>query len=169
MTTSIRQAVPRDGEAIAALWHRGWRDGHLGHVPAALLPHRQAADFRARVPAQIPFTAVAAAGAEVIGFVTVRGDEVEQLYVAAPARGTGTAAALLSHGERVVAATHGRAWLAVAGGNARARRFYERRGWSDAGPVDYAAATAGGEAVLVPCRRYEKAVARVALIDGRAS
>ena len=34
-------------------------------------------------------------------------------------------------------------------------RFYERSGWSDAGPVDYESQTAAG-IVIVPCRRYEK-------------
>jgi hypothetical protein len=58
--------------------------------------------------------------------------------------------------ERVGAAGHVSAWLAVVPGNARARRFYERRGWADDGPFDYLAP--GG--IAVPCRRYVKRVAR---------
>ncbi len=68
-------------------------------------------------------------------------DEVEQVYVDASARGSGTAATLLDRGEEIVAATYDRAWLAVVAGNVRARRFYERRGWVDAGPFDYSAET----------------------------
>lgn len=49
------------------------------------------------------------------------------------------------------------AWLSVAVGNARARRFYERSGWTDAAPIDYRAEIAGGT-LPVPCRRYEKRV-----------
>lgn len=155
--TRRRDAPSRDradGDDIAAIWHTGWRDGHLGHVPDAVPPHRTLADFHRRVPAQIPHTTVADTGGRVVGFVTVRDDEVEQVYVTGAARGTGTASALLRYGEQAVATRHDRAWLAVVEGNARARRFYEREGWVDRGPVDYAAATADGG--TVPCRRYEK-------------
>jgi hypothetical protein len=50
---------------------------------------------------------------------------------------------------------HATAWLAVVAGNARARRFYERRGWSDTGPFNYAAAGEDGP-ISVPSRRYVK-------------
>ena len=112
-------------------------------------------DFRERVPPRIPKTTVATIAAGIIGFVTVHDDEVEQLYVAESARGGGAAGALLRHGEQVIAASFDVAWLAVATGNARARRFYARSGWSDAGAFDYAAEISGGT-VLVPCHRYEK-------------
>jgi GNAT superfamily N-acetyltransferase len=88
----------------------------------------------------------------------VVGDEVEQVYVASEHRGTGLAAALLEEAERLVAANgHRRAWLAVAPGNARARRFYERSGWTDEGLFDYPAATADGP-MPVPCHLYVKDV-----------
>jgi putative acetyltransferase len=100
---------------------------------------------------------VATVGSAPVGFVTVHDDELEQLFVAASARGTGIAEALLRHGERVIAATHDVAWLAVAAGNARARRFYEKSGWTDAAGFDYPAEIEGGT-LLVPCRRYERRV-----------
>ena len=56
----------------------------------------------------------------VIGFVTVHNDEVEQMYVAAEARGGGTATALLQHAEEVIVEKFDLAWLAVVAGNARA-------------------------------------------------
>jgi GNAT superfamily N-acetyltransferase len=99
---------------------------------------------------------VALVGGEIAGFVLVAGDEVEQVYVAAAHRGTGVAGALMAEAERQVCANgHSRGWLAVVAGNARARRFYERSGWSDEGPFDYEAATERGT-VAVPCRRYVK-------------
>ena len=58
---------------------------------------------------------------------------------------------------RVRANGHRRAWLAVVAGNARARAFYERAGWVDEGPFEYAAAAEDG-AITVPCRRYAKAL-----------
>ena len=158
---ALRPAVPGDAEAIAAVWHAGWADGHLGHVPDALAAHRRLDDFRRRVPARLPETTVAVAGGRVVGFVMLHGDEVEQVYVARDARGTGAADALLARGEEEVARRAPVAWLAVAPGNARARRFYERNGWTDAGPFDYAAEVEGGT-MVVPCRRYVKRVARVA-------
>ncbi|MEV0157415.1 GNAT family N-acetyltransferase [Micromonospora sp. NPDC050686] len=160
----LRPARPDDAEAIAVLWHQGWRDGHAGHVPAELYRHRRLADFRDRVPPRLPATTVGTLGARVVGFVTVSDDEVEQVYVAGPARGTGVADTLLTTGERAVAERFDIAWLAVAVGNTRARRFYARRGWHDAAALDYRAEAGtggpdrGATTVTVACRRYEKRV-----------
>jgi GNAT superfamily N-acetyltransferase len=64
-------------------------------------------------------------------------DEVEQVYVAAPHRGTGVAGVLMREAERQVRANgHSKGWLAVVAGNARARAFYERAGWHDEGPFE---------------------------------
>jgi len=154
---TLRPAVADDVDAIAEVWHQGWRDGHLGHVPDALLPHRGLVHFRERVPPRIPTTTVATIGATVVGFVTVHDDEAEQVYVAASARGGGVANMLLRHAEQVIAERYDTAWLAVVAGNARARRFYEKSGWRDAGGFDYGAEIRGGT-IPVPSRRYEKRV-----------
>lgn len=152
----IRAATSTDVPAIARIWHEGWADGHAGHVPEELYQHRTAETYPPRVLERIGSTWLAERDGVALGFVVVIDDEVEQVYVDAPARGTGIAAHLLEYAERVVAeAGHGRAWLAVVSGNARARAFYERAGWHDAGSFDYEAETAAGF-VLVPCRRYEK-------------
>ena len=153
----LRAATLDDVERIAALWHDGWIDGHLGRVPEVLYAHRGRESFLQRVPPRIPSTTVAALGGEIVGFVTVQDDEVEQLYVAASARGGGVAGILLRHGEHVIAEHYATAWLAVVVGNARARRFYAREGWSDAAALDYPAETAAGP-FIIPCRRYEKRV-----------
>jgi ribosomal protein S18 acetylase RimI-like enzyme len=153
----LRPADARDRDAIAEIWLRGWRDGHVGHVPQALLQYRRLEDFLERVPARLPVTTVAVRDGQVIGFVMVLDDEVEQVYVAEVARGSGAADALLSHAERTVAARFEVAWLAVAAGNTRARRFYERQGWRDAEGFEYAAHIPGGT-FPVPCRRYERRV-----------
>ena len=155
----LRAATPDDVEAIARLWHQGWRDGHLGHVPEALEPHRTLAHFRLRVPPRVRRTTVATTADDIVGFVTAHHDEVEQLFVAQGARGGGVADALLRHAEQVIAAGFEVAWLAVVAGNARARRFYERNGWRDAGGFDYGAEIEGGT-LLVPSRRYEKGMTR---------
>lgn len=169
MTNTLRPADPHDADVLAPLWHRGWREGHLDHVPDALLGYRRPEDFRRRAPGLIPHTTVATDGARIVGFVTVRDDEVDQLYVDAPARGTGAADALLALAERTIGSAHPRAWLAVVAGNTRARRFYERAGWRDAGPLAHRAPTADGGIVIVPSRRYEKAVDLATLTPSRAA
>jgi GNAT superfamily N-acetyltransferase len=97
-------------------------------------------------------------GSAIAGFVVVIEDEVEQLYVSAAHRGKGVAGVLIDEAERQIAAAgHAQAWLAVVPGNARARAFYEKSGWRDEGPFDYAAEAERGT-IAVPCLRYTKAV-----------
>jgi GNAT superfamily N-acetyltransferase len=155
-TPMVRPAVTADVPAIATIWHDGWRDGHLGNVPDALVAVRTPESFWTRAAARVADTTVAVDANGVAGFVMVVGDEVEQVYVAADRRGTGVAGILLSEADRLVAGNgHERAWLAVAPGNERARRFYERSGWIDDGPFTYAASTSNGT-VDVPVHRYVK-------------
>jgi GNAT superfamily N-acetyltransferase len=154
----IRAANESDVDDIARIWQEGWADGHAGHVPEELYRHRTPETYPPRVIERIGATWLAERDGAALGFVVVIGDEVEQVYVDAAARGTGVAALLLEHAEHVIAGSgHERAWLAVVSGNVRARAFYERAGWHDAGAFDYEAETASGF-VLVPCRRYEKSL-----------
>jgi GNAT superfamily N-acetyltransferase len=153
---TLRQATADDVPKIAEIWHLGWRDGHLGFVPQELVAARHQDSFWTRAAQRINDTTVAVIDGDVAGLVMVVGDEVEQVYVAASHRGTGVADMLLTEAERQVArAGHATAWLAVVAGNTRARRFYERRGWADAGPFTYAAAGQDGP-ISVPARRYVK-------------
>jgi ribosomal protein S18 acetylase RimI-like enzyme len=153
---TIRPAQPADAPAVAEIWRSGWRDGHLGHVPDELLTVRTDSSFDIRAGERTADTAVAVVGGAVAGFVMVVDDEVEQVYVARAHRGTAVAPALLAEGERLVGSGgHERAWLAVVGGNTRARRFYERNGWVDEGPFDHRAEGPAGP-IHVPAHRYVK-------------
>ena len=155
---NLRRGSRRDAGAVAEIWRLGWRDGHLGLVPGELVEARTDESFRARAAERISEMTVAVVDGEIVGFVLVVTDEVEQVYVSASHRGTGVADALMGEAERQVRANgHTTAWLAVVADNARARAFYERAGWRDEGPFDYAAATADGP-IAVPCRRYTKRV-----------
>jgi GNAT superfamily N-acetyltransferase len=150
----LRGASSDDVEAVASIWRDGWPDGHLGNVPDELVAARTAESFSSRAAQRVGDTVVAVVGGAVAGFVMVVDDEVEQVYVSSRHRGTGVAAALLGEAERRVRTNgHERAWLAVVAGNARARRFYERMGWTDEGAFDYPAANSGST-VPVPCQRY---------------
>ena len=154
MKVALRPATPADAESVANIWLNGWRDGHLGHVPDELVAVRTPESFATRALQRVDDTVVATVDNEVAGFIMVVGDEVEQVYVSSDHRGSGVAAALLTEAERLVGANgHTRAWLAVATGNARARRFYERRGWIDEGQFDYPAA-----GIAVDVHRYVKQV-----------
>lgn len=157
--TSIRAATAEDMAAVADLWHAGWHDGHAGHVPDGLTAARTLTAFHERTPSRVADTTVAVGeAAGLLGFVMVVGEEVEQVFVAPAARGTAVAGVLLDEAERQVAASgHEEAWLAVVTGNARARRFYEKRGWRDEGDLPYEV-VAGGETFVSPCRRYVKRV-----------
>ena len=86
----------------------------------------------------------------------LKGDELYQLYVSAEARGTGAAAALMADAEsRLAGGGVELAWLACAGGNERAARFYEKCGWCRAGTVTYQPDAANGAPAL-EVWRYEK-------------
>jgi len=150
----LRRGNEQDARDIAEIWHLGWQDGHQGFVPQELLTTRTEESFRARASKRAGEATLAVVSGAVAGFVIVVDDEVEQLYVAAHYRGTGVADALMREAERQVRANgHCKAWLAVVAGNARARAFYERAGWHDEGPFEYAAAAENGT-ILVPCHRY---------------
>ncbi|KRF36184.1 GNAT family N-acetyltransferase [Nocardioides sp. Soil805] len=163
MTPVLRPATADDADQVAAVFHRGWHDGHRGHVPDGLTQRRTPEAFGARVAlriAETTDTTVAEVDGVVAGFVMVSGDEVEQVYVDRAWRGTGLAEVLLDEAERQVAeAGHPTAWLAVVVGNARARSFYARRGWRDEGDLPYEV-VALGERFTSPCRRYVKDLAR---------
>jgi GNAT superfamily N-acetyltransferase len=141
------------------VWRAAWRDGHIGHVPDALIATRTEESFRTRAAALVGGTTVAEVEGEIAGFATVAGDEVEQVFVSSAHRGKGIADELLADAERRVRAIgHGVAWLAVVAGNGRARAFYERQGWRDGGAFDYEAKVEDGTTITVPCHRYVKDV-----------
>jgi GNAT superfamily N-acetyltransferase len=157
---TIRPGTSEDASMVAEIWRLGWRDGHLGLVPPELAEARTDESFAVRAAERVGDTTIAVVDGAVAGFVMVVDDEVEQVYVGSAYRGTGVADALLGEAERqVLEGGHAAAWLAVVAGNARARAFYERKGWADEGAFDYAAATEDGT-VAVPCRRYVKGLTR---------
>lgn len=161
----IRKATSNDVGAVARIWHTGWRDGHLGHVPPELVRYRNQEQFVSRARERVDCTWVAESHGETVGFVVVKSNEVEQIYVERTARGTRVAAMLLRRAEAEIrGAGHRQAWLAVVAGNQRARSFYSRLGWRDAGPLTYMAETEVGP-LAVPSHRYEIDLSDPALDD----
>lgn len=151
----LRPATDADAAAIAEVWHAAWHDAHAEHVPVHLVAERTPEHFR-RCAADIAGSAIVAEDATgIVGFVRVEANELDLLFVAHRARGTGVAADLLSRGEGAIAVRHDIARLEVVEGNTRARRFYARNGWLDTGSREWRAHTATGPATVV-YHRYEK-------------
>ncbi|MGW4328837.1 GNAT family N-acetyltransferase [Nocardia sp. NPDC004573] len=135
--------------AISAGATRTW-----ANVLDTLLAVRPRGSFDVRAAERVGDTVVATVDGVVVGFVMVDRDEVDQVYVAAAHRGTGSAALLLAAAEeRARAEGHARAWFAVVAGNTRARRFYANRGRVDEGAFVHAAPGPTGP-VAVPAHRY---------------
>jgi GNAT superfamily N-acetyltransferase len=154
----LRRATADDAATVARVWRAAWLDGHTGHVPDALLAARGPDHFAEQAGERVTATTLAVDDeGRVLGLTIVEGDELVQLAVDGSVRRGGVGTALLTAAERDVATRAGRAWLAVVPGNTRARAFYQRNGWSDDGPLTYAAPAATGT-VPVPVHRYVKDV-----------
>jgi GNAT superfamily N-acetyltransferase len=94
-----------------------------------------------------------------LGFYYIKDDELYQFYLAAEARGTGAAAALMADAEaRLLELGITTPWLACAMGNARAARFYEKAGWTRARVESVPTETSAGWFPL-DVWRYEKVLA----------
>lgn len=154
----VRDADPGEVDHLAKVWHDAWRDGHAEIVPAELTRARTLESFRERIRASLPNVRVVGPPGVPVGFCTVRGNELYQLFVSAGARGTGVAAALIADAEaRLSESGVETAWLACAIGNERAARFYEKCGWRRAGTMVIPLPTPEGEFPL-EVWRYEKDV-----------
>lgn len=140
-----RPAVPADLDPLARLWHDGWMEAHLAHVPAELTAKRTPASFRNRLDAFGDALRTAGPIGDPLGFAAIRDDEMEQLFVAPEARATGLATILLSDAEaRLAASGIARAHLLCVIENTRAARFYERQGWQNMGVFREAVQTEDG-------------------------
>jgi ribosomal protein S18 acetylase RimI-like enzyme len=152
----VRPAQESEIDHLAGVWHEGWHEAHARILPEELTRLRTRERFAERIRAALPNVRVAGPLGSPVGFCILKGDELYQLYVAAAARGTGLASALVADAEaRLAEQGTETAWLACAVGNDRAARFYGKCGWSRVGTVVYAAETPGGTMPL-EVWRYEK-------------
>jgi len=133
----VRRAGPDDAEALVRAHEAGW-DATLGPIVGKRigdLAPREARVERARESlASAPDDAaawVAEHEGVVVGMAITLGTELRDLYVVPEAWGSGVGLTLmdaaLDHVRATGAAT---AFLWVGEENARARRFYEREGWT---------------------------------------
>jgi GNAT superfamily N-acetyltransferase len=153
---NVRFAEAEDINHLAQIWYDGWHDAHAQIVPDELTQLRTLDSFRDRLRAALPNVRVSGPSDAPHGFSITKEDEIYQLYVSAPFRGSGIAAVLIADAEALLAERGiETAWLACAVGNNRAARFYEKRGWRRVGTVAYHAETSAG---MFPLEvwRYEK-------------
>ena len=152
----VRDAQPAEIDQLAKVWYDAWNDAHAHLVPAELVRLRTLESFRERVEAALPNLRVVGPPGEPLGLYMNKDDELYQLFVAAEARATGVAAALIADAEtRLAEAGFETAWLACAIGNERAARFYEKCGWRRTGTMTNLAETSSGT-FLLEVWRYEK-------------
>jgi len=152
----VRNAEEIEIDQIARVWFDAWRDAHLALAPPDLARQRTLESFRQRIADAIAEVRVIGPVGAPVGLCMIKNDELYQLFVAAHARGTGAAAALLADGEARLAESGVKtAFLACAIGNDRAARFYEKFGWRRVGNMMSRLDTPKGEFVL-EVWRYEK-------------
>jgi GNAT superfamily N-acetyltransferase len=152
----VREAHESEIDHLARLWYDAWQYGHADIVPVELKRDRTLESLRERMRASLPDVRVVGPIGQPLGFCTVRGDELYQLFVSAEGRGTGVAAALIVDAEaRLLESGVETAWLACAIGNERAARFYEKSGWRRVGRMVRELQTAEGPLPL-EVWRYEK-------------
>jgi GNAT superfamily N-acetyltransferase len=141
----LRPLAEADLAPAAALWYQGWRDAHLALLPAELIRLRTPESFADRLLAAREHCRVVGLVGGPTGFVRIEGDELDQFYVLASARGTGLAYGLMAATEALMRESGTtRAWLACAIGNDRAARFYARCGWANTGVRSFDAETSAG-------------------------
>jgi GNAT superfamily N-acetyltransferase len=152
---TVRPAEAAEIDHLAQVWYDGWQDAHARILPAELARIRTLESFRDRLEASLPDVRVVGPFPTPVGFCILKGDELYQLYVSAPARGSGAAAVLMADAEvRLGEAGVEIAWLACAIGNDHAARFYEKCGWRRVGTVAYQPDASNGAPLEV--WRYEK-------------
>lgn len=156
----VRNAEVAEIDRLAQLWSDAWQDAHAALVPVELARLRTVRSFRHRLAEVFSSIRVVGPPGDPRGFCIVKGTELYQLFVAARARGTGVAAALIHDAEaRFARAGVETAWLACAIGNERAARFYEKNGWHRAGTMINLAETSAG-VFRLEVWRYEKSMRR---------
>jgi len=85
----IRQPDRSEEAMLAKLWYEGWQDAHAAIIPEGLAKFRTPEMFEKRMRDELANVRVIGSPGAVVGFHIIKGDELNQLYVAAEARGTG--------------------------------------------------------------------------------
>jgi len=153
---SVRAATVRDAPELAAIHARSLQAAYQGLLPLDLLKQLERPDSeerweRAARNAEWPKAGVMVAvpGPQMVGFTrfaptrdkgedTALVAEIRQIYIAPEVWGRGLGKRLMSTAlARMAASGYSQATLWVLDTNSRARRFYERCGWTQDGAARY--------------------------------
>lgn len=122
----IRPARKADVAALALIAAQSYRFGFAGIMSEEALAARGEAFFAARFAEQWPTVSlIERPNGEPVGFAQVRQGTLDMFFLAPRAAGSGAAPPLLAEAEG-----RGAVRLECFAANARARRFYERHGWT---------------------------------------
>lgn len=150
----LRYAVKNDLPRIAEIYWSVWHETHGPLMPQGERDRRTLDFFLKKISCFAPCALVAERDGAIVGFSAWQGVMVGQLYVEPAWRGRGVAEELSTATEAELVksgVTEGE--LLCLKGNDRARRFWERLGWTHHGEVMEAAA---GAADGVPFWRMTK-------------
>lgn len=120
MEISIRSYADSDFDAVSSIWLRSWQSTG---VPAPVTLN----ELRERWPQELAkgwVIHVATAGPEIVGFLALREDKLEQLFVAPGAQGKGVGKHLLDFAK----AARPNGFHLTTALESAAGRFYEREG-----------------------------------------
>ena len=140
----VRAAVPEDAYDVARVQVRSWQWAYRGLIVQTYLdslePQTWASRYTfGRMGIGLPFTQVAVDGSTICGLATTglsrdedlsNFGELMAIYVDPAHVGTGVGRLLIAAARERLRAVSTQAALWVLDGNVRARRFYERDGWS---------------------------------------
>ena len=158
VSPTIRPMCEADVDAVARLWYSTyWDQVGWEHLDPSFLAERNLDSFFSRARERVADTLLATHADDIVGMCVLHPNEVEQFFLSRMARGTGVSSKLMAAAER----EHRRRGctrihLVVFPENTRARRFYERCGWTSAGDVTYEAQISGGRTYALRLVRYEK-------------
>jgi GNAT superfamily N-acetyltransferase len=140
----VRIAVGADAEAVERIRVRGWQTAYRHVFPAEALDRLHPDWSRWQRQIETPPTGwtvlVAEEDGRLLGFAAVgpsrdgtQGGELYAIYVDPDSWSTGVGRALIERAEERLADDYDEATLWVLDDNPRARRFYERAGWTPDG------------------------------------
>lgn len=155
----IEPAQSSHYQQMIKIWHDGWHEAHAELVPKSILKFRDYIHFWEWLRSSSSEFFVGTEENWVIGFIAIKGSEVDKLFVTPSARGSGTASTLLEFGRRRIAAAGNTvAYLYCTAGNLRAEAFYRREGWElcETFPATLWVPKASAEEYSVETCRFEK-------------
>ena len=128
---NLRPARESDLPHLIALAKRSWSSAFTGCAPDEFVREWLARDFENEwYPKYRHEMTVAEIDGVVVGLVQPTKDEINGLWVDPAAQSQGVGTALLSHGEKEIAAAgYDRCWLSCSSFNPKAQRFYLARGY----------------------------------------